>query len=71
MENAEAKEEIYNMRSFMLKCVLLQMSSNYDNRTPQVTVCIFVVKYKVELYIVGTQKFRERFSPGMKFRRKT
>lgn len=47
------------------------MSSNYDNRTPQVTVCIFVVKYKVELYIVGTQKFRERFSPGMKFRRKT
>lgn len=49
----------------MLKCTSLQMSSNYENRTPQIMLCIFVVKYKVEFYIVGTEKFREQFSPGL------
>lgn len=52
----------------MLKCTLLQMSSNYGSRIQHPTLCLFIIKYKVEFYTVVTQK---RFSLGLKFLRET
>lgn len=46
------------MRSLISKCT--NIADKFKLCQKNITLCIFVFKYKVEFYTVNTQKFRER-----------